>query len=49
MRLVTRADLGVLLSLHGGGGHPGAAATLVPADEADRRLQAIVAALRRNG
>lgn len=46
--LPSRTNLGVLLSLHGGGGHPGAAATLVPADEADRRLQAIVAALRRN-
>jgi hypothetical protein len=45
----SRANLGVLLSLHGGGGHPAAAATLVPADEADRRLQAILAALRRNG
>ena len=45
----SRANLGVLLSLHGGGGHPGAAACVVKADEADRRLAEIVAALERNG
>jgi hypothetical protein len=45
----SRANLGVLLSLHGGGGHPGAAACVVPADEADRRLAEILSALARNG
>ena len=45
----SRANLGVLLSLHGGGGHPGAAACVVDAAEADRRLAEIVAALERNG
>jgi hypothetical protein len=44
----SRANLGVLLSLHGGGGHPGAAACVVKADEADRRLGEILAALERN-
>lgn len=44
-----KANLGVLLSLHGGGGHPGAAACAVPAREADTHLAEIVAALRRNG
>jgi hypothetical protein len=44
-----RANLGVLLSLHGGGGHPGAAACVVPAAKADDTVAAIVGALRRNG
>ena len=44
----SRANLGVLLSLHGGGGHPAAAACVVKTDEADRRLAEIVAALERN-
>jgi len=44
-----RANLGVLLSLHGGGGHPGAAACVVPNERADETLDAIVTALRRNG
>jgi hypothetical protein len=42
-----RSNLGVLLSLHGGGGHPGAAACVVPAWQAEARLAEIVAALRR--
>jgi hypothetical protein len=44
----SRANLGVLMSLHGGGGHAGAAACVVRADEADRHLAEIVAALERN-
>lgn len=44
-----RANLGVLLSLHGGGGHPGAAACVVPAPRADDTVAAIVATLKRNG
>ncbi|MGE5125233.1 MAG: exopolyphosphatase, partial [Betaproteobacteria bacterium] len=44
-----RANLGVLLSLHGGGGHPGAAACVVPAAQADAHVAEIVAALKRNG
>jgi hypothetical protein len=43
-----RVNLGVLLSLHGGGGHPGAAACIVPASQADGRLAEIVAVLQRN-
>ena len=43
-----RANLGVLLSLHGGGGHPGAAACVVPAAQADTHVAEIVAALKRN-
>lgn len=45
----SRANLGVLLSLHGGGGHPGAAACVVPEARADEHLADIVATLRRNG
>jgi hypothetical protein len=45
----SRANLGVLLSLHGGGGHPGAAACVVPAAKADDTVAAIVASLKRNG
>ena len=45
----SRSNLGVLLSLHGGGGHPGAAACVVPAAEADAHLAEIVAALQRSG
>jgi len=44
----SRANLGVLLSLHGGGGHPGAAACVVPASQADAHLGEIVASLRRH-
>jgi hypothetical protein len=43
-----RANLGVLLSLHGGGGHPGAAACVVEAAQADAHVAEIVAALKRN-
>ncbi|HVO12022.1 MAG TPA: exopolyphosphatase [Vicinamibacteria bacterium] len=42
------ANLAVLLSLHGGGGHAGAAACVVPEGQADSRLAEIVAALKRN-
>jgi hypothetical protein len=45
----SRANLGVLLSLHGGGGHAGAAACVVPDDRADATVAALLAALRRNG
>ncbi len=43
-----RANLGVLLSLYGGGGHAGAAACVVPAALADARVAEIVASLKRN-
>ena len=42
------ANLAVLLSLHGGGGHQGAAACVLPETDADSRLAQIVAALKRN-
>jgi nanoRNase/pAp phosphatase (c-di-AMP/oligoRNAs hydrolase) len=45
----SRANLGVLMSLYGGGGHAGAGAcTLAPAT-ADARIADIVATLKRNG
>ncbi len=44
-----RSNLGVLLSLYGGGGHPGAAACVLPERRADAAIAEIVAALKRNG
>jgi hypothetical protein len=44
----SRANLGVLMSLYGGGGHAGAGACLLPAATADARIAEIVAALKRN-
>jgi hypothetical protein len=44
-----RANLGVLMSLHGGGGQPGAGACLVAPGQADAHLAEIVASLKRNG
>jgi hypothetical protein len=45
----SRANLGVLMSLYGGGGHAGAAACRLPAGGADARIAEIVKALERNG
>jgi hypothetical protein len=45
----SRANIGVLMSLYGGGGHAGAGACqLAPAD-ADSKIAEIVSALKRNG
>ncbi len=44
-----RSNLGVLLSLYGGGGHPGAAACVLAERQADTAIVEIVAALKRNG
>ena len=44
----SRANLGVLMSLYGGGGHAGAGACLLPAATADARIAEIVTALKRN-
>ena len=44
-----RSNLGVLLSLYGGGGHPGAAACVLSTQRADAAIGEIVAALKRNG
>lgn len=44
-----RTNVGVLLSLYGGGGHRGAGSCMLPRDVADTRIAEIVAALRRNG
>ncbi len=44
-----RSNLGVLLSLYGGGGHPGAAACVLPEGGADAAIAEILAALKRNG
>ena len=45
----SRANIGVLMSLHGGGGHAGAGACLVDPAHADARIAEIVGALKRNG
>jgi hypothetical protein len=45
----SRANIGVLMSLHGGGGHAGAGACLLPPANADARIAEIVGALKRNG
>jgi hypothetical protein len=45
----SRANIGVLMSLHGGGGHPGAGACLLDPASADARIAEIVGALKRNG
>jgi hypothetical protein len=45
----SRANLGVLMSLYGGGGQPGAAACQLPAAGADLRITEIVTSLARQG
>jgi hypothetical protein len=45
----SRANIGVLMSLHGGGGHAGAGACLLAPANADARIAEIVGALKRNG
>ena len=45
----SRANIGVLMSLHGGGGHAGAGACLLPPATADARIAEIVSTLERNG
>jgi hypothetical protein len=45
----SRANLGVLMSLHGGGGHAGAGACLLAPATADARIADIVATLKRSG
>jgi hypothetical protein len=45
----SKANLGVLMSLYGGGGHPGAGACLLPAATAETQIAEIVAALKRSG
>jgi hypothetical protein len=45
----SRANIGVLMSIHGGGGHAGAGACLLEPAKADARILEIVAALKRNG
>jgi len=45
----SRANIGVLMSLHGGGGHAGAGACLLDPAIADTRIAEIVGALKRNG
>jgi hypothetical protein len=44
----SRANLGVLMSLYGGGGHAGAGACLLSAATADAQIAEIVKALERN-
>jgi len=44
----SRANLGVLLSLYGGGGHAGAGACRLPAATADAQIAEIVSTLERN-
>jgi hypothetical protein len=45
----SRANLGVLMSLHGGGGHVGAGACRLAPATADARVAEIVEALKRSG
>ncbi len=45
----SRANIGVLMSLYGGGGHAGAGACLLPQESADAQVAEIVGALQRNG
>jgi hypothetical protein len=45
----SRANLGVLMSLYGGGGHAGAGACTLPPETADARIAEIVSTLKRNG
>jgi hypothetical protein len=45
----SRANLGVLMSLYGGGGHAGAGACSLPPATADAQIAEIVAALVRSG
>jgi hypothetical protein len=44
----SRANIGVLMSLYGGGGQAGAGACVLSADTADAQIPEIVAALKRN-
>jgi hypothetical protein len=44
----SRANIGVLMSLYGGGGQAGAGACVLPADTADAKIAEIVTALKRN-
>jgi hypothetical protein len=45
----SKANIGVLMSLYGGGGHPGAGACLLDPATADARIAEIVKSLERNG
>ena len=45
----SRANIGVLMSLYGGGGHAGAGACSLPPATADAQIAEIVAALKRSG
>jgi hypothetical protein len=45
----SKANIGVLMSLYGGGGHAGAGACLLPPANADKQVAEIVGALKRNG
>jgi hypothetical protein len=44
----SRANIGVLMSMYGGGGQPGAGACVLAAEGADERIAEIVAGLERN-
>lgn len=44
----SRANVGVLMSMYGGGGQPGAGACVLQAEKADAQIDEIIAALKRN-
>ncbi len=44
----SRVNIGILMSLYGGGGQPGAGACMLPAATADTQIAEIIAALKRN-
>lgn len=44
----SRANIGILMSLYGGGGQPGAGACVLPNATADKQIDEIISALKRN-
>ena len=44
----SKANIGILMSMYGGGGQAGAGACVLPSDKADEKIQEIIAALKRN-
>jgi hypothetical protein len=44
----SRANIGIVMSIHGGGGQPGAGACVLPAASADAQIDEIIAALKRH-
>jgi nanoRNase/pAp phosphatase (c-di-AMP/oligoRNAs hydrolase) len=45
----SRTNVGELMSRYGGGGHRGAGTCLLPVGEADKKIAAMVAAMKKDG